>query len=683
MPEGANCPVQGHGREDHRRGLALYGKSHGVSAPRSGFHRFMTGARCMQLRWLALLNFAASAVLSYAPAANAISLLPMEEPTTQIVSPSPSIPSMQYVQVGSTYVSEPITSTPLLCGNTSAPASPSTPVSPIYYSPTGAASLKPFVFGASAASPTVQAFAQGASMVYGSMMRLLGDPSLVCYGLDANGVHGPTPDVMRDQFEGPTYSPTLKAAFNSSVVLTVFHVPTSASDYYGYTVDVSIAAAPASAGCGTSATDCNFALLEGFDTSVFATNSSGTHPDEGWCIGSAGSTACSTSTLEGGININYSNWPNTFLPHLVAGASPQSYRFVVKRYFASGVSALPASGGPVAIAALFSPFDLDENYIGDNVAVGYGNTPPAVVQSDGAWTLFSGKLGSLAENTDSGALTFNITDADTAETSGSTLTAAVTLNLNGLQVPATPNCTLTSAAGATPVNRQCTLDINLASPTWWDASVDTPYKGLGNVFATDPGGIGASARIVVTDPLGKTSAPVSVTIHANSTANNAPAVSAGVLLSAVLDPKNNKTYPTYTCSVAAAGGAGGCGVSQRGTLPIDVSAAFSALPGPAAAFDELASQTTAVVAFTDPNDAFTNVQCVNEQQASVFITNGGPIVAPGSGTSYDMNFVLPATAPASTVSTLCTLTITDQSASFPSGQTAKTTASQFRIVVNP
>jgi hypothetical protein len=190
----------------------------------------------------------------------------------------------------------------------------------------------------------------------------------------------------------------------------------------------------------------------------------------------------------------------------------------------------------------------------------------------------------------------------------------------------------------------------------------------------------------VTDPLGKSSAPVTVNLIANSTVNNAPAISAGVLLPGVVDPKNSTTYPTYTCSISAAGGVGGCGVAQRGTLPpIDLASAFAVFPGPAAAFDELASQTTAVVAFSDPNDAFTNVQCVNEQQGAVFIANGGPIVEHGTNSSsYDVNFVLPAAAPASTVSTLCTLTVTDQSAGgFPNGQTAKTAASTFRIVVTP
>jgi hypothetical protein len=572
--------------------------------------------------------------------------------------------------VGGVNVSGPIAATPLLCGNTSMPSTfVNGGVSPLYYSPTGVTSLNPFVFGASAANPTQPAFATGANMIYGSTMRVVGDPALVCYGLDANGVHGPTPGVMRDEFEGVNYSPTLHAQFNSSVILTVFHVPTSSSDYYGYTVDVSIPASPAGVTCGPTAVDCNFALLEGFDTSVFATNSSATHADEGWCIGSAGSTACSTSTLEGGININYSNWPNTFLPHLVAGASPQSYRFVVKRYFASGVSALPASGGPVAIAALFSPFDMDENFIGDNVAVGYGNTPPSVVQSGDTWTVFSGKLGALAENTDSGALTFNIIDADTSETGRPSLTAAVTLNLNGLVIPATPDCTLTSSAGATPVARQCTLDINFADPNWWNASVDPAYDGQGNVFATDPGGVGASANIVVTDSLGKLGATVNVPIHVQSKVNNPPLVSAS--LPAVADSfQGNALIPTYSCSASA----NSCG--NRGF--VDLSSVLAATPGPSAAFDELASQTTAVVPYAGGDANGGNVQCTSES-GSIFLTNGSPLVQASAGNAYAVNFFL--NNPATVGSSLCSVTITDKMAAFPAGESAQVTAKQFRIAV--
>lgn len=615
----------------------------------------------MQLRRSWLLICAESTLLVYASAASAISLIPMEEPVTQLVSPSASIPQMQYALVGSTYAAQPITSTPLLCGNTSAPLSNFSAISPLYYSPNGLLNLKPFVFGASSTDPTTPAAALGGAVTYGaSAMQLLGDPSLVCYGLDTNGVHGPTPGVMRDHFEGAQFSPTIKAAFNSSVVLTVFHVPANSTDFYGYTIDVTLPSTPAGVTCG--ATDCNFALLEGFDTSVFATNSKATHPDEGWCIGSPGTTQCSTNSIEGGININYATWTaNPFLPQLTTGAP--SVRFVVKRYFAANVAALPADGSAVAIAALFSPFDLDENFVGDNVAVGYGNTPPNVVQSGDAWTVFSSHLAALTENTDSGTLAFNVSDADTA----GAITAAVTLKLGPLSVPVTPTCSATSGSGAS--NAQCSFSLNLSNAAWWNASVGAAFQGQGNAFATDPGAIGASANIVVTDALGKSSASLSVPLKVNSSVNNAPTVSFGGALPKIADPlANNALVPTYTCSISA----------NSCARFVDLSAAISATPGPAAAFDELASQSTAVVAYTGAGANGGNVQCTAEQ-GSIFLTSGSPLVQAGAlPGSYDINF-LPA-SPLTAGSALCTVVITDSAASFPSGQTAKTTSAQFRIV---
>jgi hypothetical protein len=121
----------------------------------------------------------------------------------------------------------------------------------------------------------------------------------------------------------------------------------------------------------------------------------------------------------------------------------------------------------------------------------------------------------------------------------------------------------------------------------------------------------------------------------------------------------------------------------RGSIDVTLSAVVQATPGPAAAFDELATQTTAVVPFVDTNDTFTNVQCSREQSALVFAPSGGPIVAAAAtqGT-YDMDFLLSTTPPASAVSALCTLTITDVGP-FPNAETAKTSNKQFRIVVNP
>ena len=614
----------------------------------------------MQLKWLAIPIISASAVLSYAPTASAISLVVGEEPVTQL-SPPPGVASpMMMVNVSGVGVSEPITSTPLLCGNTSAPAATYGAVSPLYFSPTGVTSLKPFVFGASVANPTVSAFAKGASMTYGSTMRVFGDPALVCYGLDANGVHSPTPGVLRDEFEGVTYSPTLNTQFNSSVVLTTFHVPTSSTDFYGYTVDVSIPAKPANVNCATA--DCNFALLEGFDTSIFDTAANADH-SAGWCLASAGATSCPGTANAGGINLNYATFFTNGLPALTAtGASPTTYHFVVKRFFRSGVTALPVSDSPVAIAALFSPFDFDENFIGDNVSAGYGNSPPAVVQAGDTWTLFSGKLGALAENTDSGALTFNITDADTPET-GSNLKAAVTLNLSGLQVPVTPNCTLTSGGG-TPVNRSCTIDVNFADPNWWNASVGAAYQGQGNLFATDPGGVGASASIVATDAAGKSSAAVNVPIHVQSKVNSAPVVAFGGAMPNAADSKQGGTaYPTYSCSVAAAN----CGGSFN---VVELNGVISGLPGPPAAFDELASQTTDV----------NSVVCGQSgEQDAIFLNQ--PIAMLSAPTSIDLLFQLK--TPLVTGSSLCTVAITDKMAAFPAGEAAQVTNKQFRVVVNP
>ena len=643
----------------------------------------------MQLKWLAIPIISACAVLSYAPPASAVSLITMEEPVTPLVT-LPSVSYMKYDFNGATYVQEPLTASPLLCGSTSAPTTNQNLVSPIYYSPNGLPSATPFVFGAAPGTPDRPAVAVGGSVsMVGSTMQLVGDPALVCYGLDANGVHGPTPGVMRDEFEGPTYSPTLQAAFNSSVVLTVFHVPANSGDYYGYTVDVSIAAAPVGANCGVN--DCNFALLEGFDSSVFATNSSATHPDEGWCIGSAGSTACSTSTVEGGININYSTWPNSFLPHLVAGATPLSYRFVVKRYFAANVTTLPASGAPLAIAALFSPFDMDENFIGDNVAAGtkdLPNTAPAVVATGDAWTAFSNGLASLVENTDSGTLSFSATDPDTQ----GSMAASVTLNLPGdISVVAQANCSAATPPPDQQAAANCTLAIPLSNAAWWNASVASGYDGLFNALATDATngtyapGVAASAQVVVRDALGKPSAPVTVPVHINSSVNNAPVTSYSNAFVMATDPQSNHVYPTMTCSVSLGSAAGGCGAVDRfGSIQVNVMGSITTLPGPAAAFDELATQGTAVVNYSNPQDAFTNVQCNRQQQAQIFATNGGPIVTVSSGVStvYDMNFVISGTPPAATVGAICMPTFTDVGP-FPNGQSAVTSTSAFRLVVNP
>jgi hypothetical protein len=672
----------------------------------------------MQLRRTKLLICAESILLFYTSAVSAITftLVPGEEPVTPLLSPSNQSPLQgASVNIGgvSSYVYEPITASPLVCGNTSAPASLGTSISPIYYSPTGIGNLKPFVFGASSANPTQSAIAFGASLTMsyaptGTTFSLVNDPATVCYDLNAvTGLHGPTPGVMRDGFQGLNDSPTWHKAVNSSVVLNVFHLPTNSTDYYGYTIDVTIqpldssfstlCLPPAGTGSGQTGIDCNFALTEGFDSSVFDA-SSGTGTSGQWCLAPAGAQTCGspppsggTSPAFGNININYTNYASTgiSLAAPIAPAAAKQFHFVAYRKFTSGVSALPASGGPVVIAALFSPFDLDENDIGDNVAVGYANDPPSVATDDN-WSLFTNHLANLAENADSGILTFDITDADSVESGSNVLTAAVTINLAGLQVPITPSCALTSTPGATPVNRHCTLDINLSDPNWWNATVDPAYQGQANVFATDPGGVAASASIITTDALGKSSTPVTVPIHVQSKVNNAPIAVFSSQFTNSTGPGNGALLPTFSCAVHLGGNPGGCGVVQRGSTSLSIDLGFSAQPGPAAAFDELASQTTAITAFNDGNGG--NVSC-DQQQTTVFVAQGNPQVTAVAGagtasTSYNMNILLSPTAPASPVSTVCTLqqTIVDQmqgAQAFPTGEVAANATQSFRVVVNP
>ena len=625
----------------------------------------------MQLRRLALLVFAGPAVLSQVSDAGAVALLPIDEQTTALVAPATAnVPAVQYTVSNSTPVAMLVTANPLLCTNTSAPMATNTVISTSYYSANGAAaaSPKPFVFGASSAQPTFSALASGATQFsYGGQIAFANDPlgSLVCYGLDADGTHKVSPHTFTDGFDGVPY--------NSSVVLSVFHVPSSSTDYYGYTIDVTLPPLPANTPCGVNGLDCNFVLLEGYDTSVFDTATGG------WCQTSTGSQSCPATSTFGNLNINYSNYNTGGLPSLaapVAPASAKTYRFLAFRYFRSGVSALPASGAPVAIAALFSPNDLEENKLDDNVSAGantVANVAPAIVRDD-TFTTFSNNLYTLQENTDSGALTFNISDSDTPDTGGTPLNATVTLNIAGTSFPVTPACVTTSGAGA--ANRQCTLHIPLNNATYWNSSVAAGLQGLFNAVATDASplnyaaGVSASVQIVVTDALGKASAPVSLPLHVASTVNNAPVVSMNAALPLIADSfQGGALIPTYSCS------ANSCG--SRGY--VDLLSAISAAPGPAAAFDELATQTTAVVAYAGADANGGNVQCAPESGA-IFQTNLNPLVlATAVANTYEMNFFLTTTVGSS----LCTVTITDAMANFPNGESPKTTARQFRIVVNP
>ena len=645
----------------------------------------------MQLQRFVILVCSAVA-FSEAIASGNATLVPMDEPTTSLVAPSASIQAVQYSFGGAPAVSL-VTSTPLLCANTSAPTSnPATVVGTTYYSAFGkaAASPLPFVFGASSATPTQSAVAAGATAIGydGNTIAFSGDPldALVCYGGDANGLHASTRHLFDGDFDPIVY--------NSSVTISVFHVPASSTDYYAFTVDVTIPPLPATTNCGAGGLDCNFALLEGYDTSVFDTASGQ------WCMAPAGAQGCAvpppsggTSPANGDININYANYATSVsLQAPIMPASAKQYHFVVVRYLRSGVNTVPSSGAPVVMAALFSPADLAENKLDDNVATG-NNTLANVAPSIADDSALTSALAQLDENTDSGPLTFTITDPDSVESSGNLLSAAVTLNLpNGIQVPVAANCGSTTPITTLPVNRTCTIDIPLNSGTFWDSALtagQAAYLGQFNNVATDvtdgtySSGVSAGAQIVVTDSAGKTSLPASLAVHVHSTKNDAPvaAATAAVLPSATDSYQNNASIPTYSCSASATSGATICGTRSY----VDLVAAFNATPGPVAAFDELASQTTAIVPYVDGANGG-NVHCVAEN-GSIFAANGNPLVQAGATANmYDVDFFL--TNPATVGSTLCTATFTDKMLGstpppFPNSEAAATSPVQFRVLVNP
>ncbi|HSN00148.1 MAG TPA: hypothetical protein VLS52_03950 [Rudaea sp.] len=650
-------------------------------------------------------------------------LIPMDEPATSLLTLNPATPpspntisGFKYVYNGANSVTTVLTQTPLLCGNTAA-ATGTNPIGimSLYYSSNGlagAAPQMPFVFGAASASPTTSATAYGVTnLVYnGSAVQFGGDPldALVCYGLTSSDgvtyVHMATRDLFADDFEVPG---TGGLVGNSSVTVSAFHLPAGApNNYYGYTVDVTIPPLPPGTDCNVL--DCNFALTEGYDTSVFDPNQGG------WCLAGAGAQSCPGAPTLGDININYSNYgATTSLAAPIGGTQPLQAHFVVFRYVPSG-GALPASGAPVVMAALFSPHDLLEDKLDDNVATGnntLANVAPVV--SDSA--AFATAVSQLSEATDSASLSFTIQDPDSSQGSG-TLSATANLTIAGaVNIMLPVSC---SAATGNPLTSTCSLTVPLGSDPAgiWDTACGTldpnpvsPPSTCYHNFATDTTngtyapGVSAGVQIVVTDALGKNSSPVSVPVHIYSTNNDPPVVTFDAnKLPAVQDQNNSIFYPTYACSVSAGTNTGGCGAPNQfntSLIAIDFSnvSVFTAVPGPTAAFDELASQTTVANNYTGIDGG--NVNCTNEQAADVFAPSspsyggGGPLIsiASGNGTAsvgYKLDFAIPSTAPATTVSVVCSLgnTISDAmqgGGGFPNIESAATAQSTFRIVVNP
>jgi len=196
--------------------------------------------------------------LLQAPAFASPALKVMDEPPIKLASIAGKNSSVEY---GGTTIVDLVTSSPLLCANTSMPASPSlVKVKTTYYSAFGESGATPraFVFGAEASTPSVSATASGGTSVSydGNTLQFQGDPfdALVCYGLSTDGIRRVTPGVFSSDFDSVLY--------NSAVELSVLHLPISPNDYYLYTVDVTIPALPAGTVCNPSSFNCNFSLIE-------------------------------------------------------------------------------------------------------------------------------------------------------------------------------------------------------------------------------------------------------------------------------------------------------------------------------------------------------------------------------------------------------------------------------------
>lgn len=510
---------------------------------------------------------------------------------------------------------------PLLCANMGTPVATAVQFKPYFGS---------FVFGPYVAGDVTdqgQAVVGVAAMNYGANGRqtisLLGDSSLVCYSLNASGVRKVSRDLFVGDFDTIDY--------DSRISVVVYDLPSFSNNYtYSYYVYVDIP---------TVNGPLRFVVRDGFDSSVFSRS-----VGQSWCLTqSASPSTCSGTTGDfGSGNINYTI-------NLSTGQS-FSRRFIVHRSIVG--STLPTSANPLVIAALFSPPELQENKLDNNLAVGintFGNLPPS----------FSA-VPDLAGLTEGHSLTTRsfVMQDDTAEGAGQ-LTATVRINYNGSNVDVTPSCVNSGGytGTGTPVIKTCSFDVS--PPT---------------NFATSST-VSASVTITAVDPLGISTTnvqPLTVT-----SGDNDPPLAT---LSSVAAPDaSNGDMPTLDCSVDDFGN-GAAGASCTGSLPGFIT---GVAPGPADAADELATQTAAFVSDTSTGRSG-NIACPLDTgtSASVFTLSGAPRLSSSSTAgSYDLVYTLNTVA---TGSVTCTINIRDaQSGGFPTGQSAQTITRQFRIVVSP
>ncbi len=506
---------------------------------------------------------------------------------------------------------------PLLCANIGSPVATAVQVKPYFGT---------FVFGSYVASDSTdqgQSVRGVASMSYGAngqqSLRLLSDPSLVCYGLNALGVRKPTRDLFIDAFDEPT--------FDSSISVVVYDLPNFGNSYtYSYYVYVSI---PVVDG------PLQFIVRDGYDAAVF--NRSGTQI---WCLAQASSpSSCSGTTGDfGSGNINYTI-------NLTAGQS-FNRRFIVHRS-TIGTAGLPSTANPLVMAALFSPPVQEEVKLDNNVAVGlntYGNLPPIFPTVP--------DLSGITEGVASGTRSFTIQD-DTEEGAGH-LTATVDVNLNGTITPVTPSCVNSGGYTGTgvPVIKTCSFSITKSAN-----------------FATNSL-TSASVSITAVDALGISASNVQ-TLTVASADNDAPTVT----VSSIADPDAaNDNMPTLTCSLGSFTGA-----SCLGSLTNFLTAVA---PAPADAVDELAAQTAAFVVDTSTGRGG-NIACtLDAGSMQIFTPAGAPQLSPsGPAANYTLNYVLNGVNSGSATCTINI--VDAQAGGFPAGQIAQRTTTQFRIVVTP
>ena len=176
----------------------------------------------------------------------------------------------------------------------------------------------------------------------------LGTPPLVCYVTNTNGVRKPTSDLFADNFDHDYTSGAAPDIYDSSVTVTVEATPPQG--YYKFYVDINIP---------TPAQSANFVLRDGYNTRVFNTTGGA------WCqAASTTDTLCPGPTTSGDIN---------FTQTLNSNSLPTQLRFIVFRQYNNGIT--PNPGELLALAALFSPSNIAEVPLGNNVAAAVAPIP--------------------------------------------------------------------------------------------------------------------------------------------------------------------------------------------------------------------------------------------------------------------------------------------------------------------